>query len=147
MMKVERFSSKFIILWLASFCFAAQAGESDDYLDRSLPAQVQVKAFEGRRYAALVPDTPDLVSHANCALNAATRLWAPEWGYEQLFWVHREVNPPILEMGHGGLLTCGPKVIETLPMLRVMTGSDYNLQEDGKIIGSLLRVTGKDGFC
>ena len=125
---------------------AALAAE-DDYLDKSLPKEVPVKSFDGVYYDAEVPDTPDLAEHAHYAINQATRLWAPEWGYEQLFGVNMSVNPPILEMGHGGLLNCGPKVIEALPMLRTMTGSTYNIEVDGKAMGSILMVTGKDGLC
>jgi hypothetical protein len=38
-------------------------------------------------------------------------------------------------------------VIEALPMLRVMTGSNYKVEEDGKAMAGLLGITGKDGLC
>ena len=143
------YSFKWIVCWFALaiwMCPLMSWAADNDYLDTSLPDQAPVVPYEGERYAAEVPDTLDLVQHAHYALNQATRLWAEEWDYEQLVLVHTKTNPPLLEMGHGGLLNCGPKVIEALPMLRVMTGSTFNIDQDGKAMGSILKSTGKDGL-
>jgi hypothetical protein len=136
-----------VFLGLLQGEFYAEEVDHNNWIDWSLPRSVPVAPFEGERYEAVVPDTADLVFHASCALNMATRLWAPEWGYEQLFDIWMDTNPPRMEAGHGGLTDCGPKVIEALPMLRVMTGSTYNIKEDGNIMMSIVRITGKDGLC
>lgn len=52
----------------------------------------------------------------------------------------------MLEIGHASLVDIQPKCSEALPMLRVMSGSRQNLAVDGKIIGTLVRFTGKDGL-
>jgi hypothetical protein len=125
----------------------AEEIDRNDWIDWSLPRSVSVVPFEGERYEVEVPDTIDLVDHANYAINMATRLWVPEWGYEQLFDIRMDTNPPLMEVGHGGLTNCGPKVIEALPMLRVMTGSTYNIEVDDDAMMSIVRITGKDGLC
>ena len=125
----------------------AKEVDYNNWIDWSLPRSVSVAPFEGERYEVEVPDTIDLVDHANCALNMATRLWAPEWGYELLNSIDMSTNPPKFSMGSGGLLTESPKITETIPMLRVMTGSTYNIDMDEKAMMSFVRVTGEDGLC
>jgi hypothetical protein len=125
----------------------AEEPNHNNYVDWSLPRSVSVTPFEGERYEAEIPDTIDLVDHANYALNQGTCLWAPEWGYEYIYGAFFDINPPKLELGHGGLITEGAKTVETLPMLRVMTGSTYKIDMDDKAILSFVRVTGKDGLC
>jgi hypothetical protein len=121
--------------------------DHNNWIDWSLPRSVSVAPFEGERYEAEVPDTIDLVDNANYALNMATRLWVPEWGYELLNSTDMSTNPPKFSMGSGGLLTESAKIVEAMPMLRIMTGSTYNIDMDDKAMMSFVRVTGKDGLC
>ena len=125
----------------------AEEPNCNNYIDWSLPRSVSVAPFEGERYEAEIPDTIDLVDHANYALNQGTCLWAPEWGYEYIYGAFFDINPPKLELGHGGLITEGAKTVETLPMMRIMTGSTRNIDMDSKAVMSFVRVTGKDGLC
>jgi hypothetical protein len=119
---------------------------TDDHLDKTLPIAIPVAPYPGERYEALVPDTLDLVDHANLAINVLTSCLAPEYDYEQYDFLDFRVNPPLLKLG-GGLINLNPKWAEALPRLRVMTGSKHNLDIDGKLIGSLVHITGKDGLC
>ncbi len=93
----------------------------------------------------MVPDTLDLVDHANLEINVLTSCLAPEYDYEQYDFLDFRVNPPLFKLG-GGLINLNPKMAEALLRLRVMTGSKYNLDIDGKLIGSLVHITGKDGI-
>jgi hypothetical protein len=136
-----------IVVVLATSLVSAEEIDRNNWIDWSLPRSVSVSPFGGERYEAEVPDTPDLVDHANCALNMATRLWVPEWGYELFNSVDMSTNPPNFSMGSGGLVTESAKITEAIPMLRVMTGSTYNIDMDNKAIMSFVRVTGKSGLC
>ena len=118
-----------------------------NYVDWTLPREVSVSPYEGQRYKAMVPDTVDLVEHANHALNMGTRLWVPEWGYELINHIDFQHHPPLLNLGDGGLLCESAKISEALPMLRAMTGSTRDIQMDAQGIMSFVRVTGKDGLC
>lgn len=126
----------------------ASAQEHGDWRDPELKnLQVTATSPRGESYEAEIPDTVELTDYANRAINMGTRILAPEWDYEQFFWTYMEINPPVLELGHGGLLNNGPKMVEALPMLRMMTGSTYNIEQDGHAMGSILHVTGLDGLC
>lgn len=129
------------------YCNEKEKDDPNNWIDWGLPRLVSVVPFEGERYPAEIPDTIDLVDHANYALNMGTRLWAPEWGYEILNGVDLKKNPPVFSLGSGGLLTESAKIVEALPMLRVMTGSTFNIDMDANAIMSFVRVTGRDGLC
>jgi hypothetical protein len=127
---------------------AASAQEAENWRDPELKnLQVTASPPQGERYEAEVPDTVELLDYAHRSINMGTRLLAPEWDYEQFFWCYMDKNPPVLELGHGSLLGCGPKIVEALPMLRALTGSSYNIEIDGKEMGSFVHATGRDGLC
>ena len=144
---MKKVTASFLVLLTLMLTGALAVAQQREYLDKSLPWDISVAPYLGQRYKAVVPDTLDLVDHANDAINFLTRAVAPEWDYEQYFVAKVDTNPPVFEMGHGGLLNINAKWLEALPGLRVMTGSDYNIEVDGKLIGSLVHVTGKDGLC
>ena len=123
-----------------------RTGCDKSYLDESLPRDVRATPPRGSWHEAEVPDTPDLVDHAHLAIRALTSLVDAEWDYEQYSIVYAS-NPPIFELGHGGLLALNPKWAEALPMLRAMTGSTENIEIDGRIMASILHMTGQDGLC
>ncbi len=118
----------------------------DEYLDQSLPKEISVGPYAGERYEVEMPDTLDLVDHASMAIHALTSLVAPELDYEQYCGLRLNSNPPKFVIG-GGLVNINPKWLEALPGLRVMTGSDENIDIDGKLMGSIVHITGKDGLC
>jgi hypothetical protein len=132
---------------LVQYNVYAEKIDRNNWIDWSLPRSVSEAPFEGQRYEAEVPDTIDLVDNANYALNMATRLWVPEWGYELFNGIHMADNPPTMQVGHGGLLSEGAKILEAIPLLRVMTGSTKNIDVDEKAVMSIVRITGKDGLC
>ena len=145
-MKLETVASASFCGWMLLAVGTLVAAEVQ-YLDQTLPEEIEVAPYEGQRYRAEVSDTLDLVDYAHRAINVLTSALASDWDYEQYFILHVDSNPLVLEMGHGGLLNINGKWAEALPMLRVMTGSTNNIEIDGKIIGSLVHVTGKDGLC
>jgi hypothetical protein len=138
----------FTIVLLCQFIFYTHGvSSSEGYLDDTLPKTIKSAPYKGIRYKIEIPDTVELVDHAHHAINALTRLLDPEHDYEQYTCLFFDSNPPVGELGHGGLLNLNPKWLEALPMLRVMTGSTFNIDVDDKLMGSLLHVTGKDGLC
>jgi hypothetical protein len=132
---------------LITIIFMNAFSMADDHLDTTLPREIIAAPYEGERYEALVPDTLDLVDHANMALNVLTHNVAPEWDYEIYTYSRFAHNPPLMEIGHGGLLNLAAKWLEAIPGLRVMSGSTMNAEIDGKLMGSLVHITGKDGLC
>ena len=116
------------------------------YVDQSVAeAQLPDPHFAGERYDAEVPDTLDLTDHARFAINAYTRMLDPAMDYKFIGnanFVHR---PPLLIMG--GDYECASKQLESLVLMRVMSGSMYNADIDNKFMASLLHLTAPDGIC
>jgi hypothetical protein len=136
------FPTAIILFTLMTGCSLAE-----DHLDTTLPSEVPVVPYEGERYEAMVPDTLDLVDHARMALNVLTSNLNPEYDYEMYTYSRFAHNPPVMEMGHGGLLNLAAKWLEAIPGLRVMSGSTINAEIDAKFMASLVHITGKDGLC
>jgi hypothetical protein len=84
----------------------------------------------GERYEALVPDTLDLADRARYALNTLTKTPDPNKGYAGYQNYYFNSNPPYLEWPPG----CMEKYIEAMPLMRIMCGSDLNLDVEKGMI-------------
>ena len=86
----------------------------------------KLKAPEGKRYTSVIPNTLDLTTHAAFGLNGLAGVLDPEANYEFWWWVRYAPVPsePMLE--HHGLsfAACGMKILESFPMMIMMTGSN-----------------------
>jgi len=100
--------------------------------------------YAGKRYQAEVPDTLDLALRAELALNAVTRMIAPDKGYQMYAAGWFERKPPVLRI-HFAEAECSGKHLEALPLLRMMSGSTFNLKVDKGFMESLLVRAEKDG--
>ena len=125
---------------------AEDVSRATGYVDPKLAA-IAVPAYEGERYEAEVPDTLDLAERAALAINALTRVVDPARDYEVYFNTSFARKPPVLfhrgmpdyEGAHG-------KFLESLPLMRIMSGSDYNASVDHKLMESVLHITENDGL-
>ncbi len=116
-----------------------------DYLDEKVAeAELPPPQFDGERYEAEVPDTLDLTDHARYAINAYTRMVDPALDYRFCGNANFVRKPPVIIMG--GAYECTSKQLESLVLMRVMSGSMYNVEIDNKLMGSMLHMTAKDGF-
>jgi hypothetical protein len=107
--------------------------------------KVDVPPYVGERYEAEVPDTLDLAERAALAINAMTGVVAPEHDYEMHFVTEFAEDPPKLYLEWDGIFNTG-KFLEALPLVRVMCGSDFNVEVDAGIMESYLRGAGPDGL-
>ncbi|MBN1918824.1 MAG: glycoside hydrolase family 127 protein [Verrucomicrobia bacterium] len=107
--------------------------------------RVDTPSYPGERYEAEVPDTLDLAERAALAINALTRVVDPEGGYELYFVAEFAEDPPKLYREWCGIFNTG-KFLEALPLMRMMSGSDFNLDVDVGIMESYLRDAGSDGL-
>ncbi|MDK1046446.1 MAG: hypothetical protein QGM45_12290, partial [Anaerolineales bacterium] len=115
------------------------------YVDeRVAEAELPPPSFEGERYEAQVPDTLDLTDRAVFAINAYTRMLDPAMDYRLMGNVNFVRKPPVLIVG--GPYGCTSKQIESLILMRIMSGSSYNIDIDNKLMRSVLHMAGKDGF-
>ena len=86
----------------------------------------------GQRYEALVPDTLDLAERAAFALHVLTTYPDPKCEYGLA------CDP------HGVKL--GTKFAEAIPMMRDMSGSNFNLEVDTALLNTYLSLIAEDGL-
>jgi hypothetical protein len=101
--------------------------------------------IEGKRYEAEVPDTLDLADRARLAINAMTGAINEDLDYEYCWMV--SLVPPKLAHHHTvEWFDCNPRAAESLPYFRAVTGSDYRMDIEEKMIASMLSRIGEDGL-
>jgi hypothetical protein len=102
---------------------------------------------DGDRYESEVPDTLELADRARFAINGLTRAVDPEHDFEHYFLVMYMKDPPEMwHTGSGDMGCCNPKWSESLPMMRVMSGSDFNLPVEQKMMDAMVGMIGEDGL-
>jgi len=101
---------------------------------------------EGQIPQTAAPDTLDLVEYADHAINGLTQTLDPQFNYEIFFRVQLGTNPPYLQHDTTGLPTINPKFAESLPMMRIMSGSSKYSDIDQKLMQMMLDNTGEDGL-
>ncbi len=109
----------------------------------ALNRRVSVPQIAGERYAAEVPDTLDLAAHARLAINVLTRATSPARYYGAWQTMAFGARPPYLS---GAALDIGVKYLESLPMMRVICGSELNLDVERSAMEAMLSLVGEDGL-
>jgi hypothetical protein len=105
-----------------------------------------VPSPQGETYHATVPDTLDLARRAELAINCLTGALDPDYGYELFFVAQFAANPPIMFHEASGLPTNNPKFAESLPMMRLMSGSTQNLDIEKGMMERILAMIHTDGL-
>lgn len=100
----------------------------------------------GTRYQATVPDTLDLADRAELSLRVLTGILDPDCNYELYFLATFQANPPYMSHERTGLPTNNPKFAESLPMMRLMCGSNYNRDIETRMMEYMVSAIGDDGF-
>ena len=95
-------------------------------------------------YEATVPDTLDLAERARLAVNALTGSADRERGCEPYTCANFNVHPAYMNHVAGG--PCTPKVIEALPMMRIASGSNQDLDVDREMLEAVMSNVGEDGL-
>lgn len=101
---------------------------------------------KGKFYEATVPDTLDLADRAALAINCLTGALDPDYGYELYFVARFNANPPFMHHEASGLPTNNPKFAESLPMMRLMSGSAQNLDLERRMMERTLALIADDGL-
>ncbi len=138
------------------------AGRSVHYIRDEVP-KVKEPAPQGERTTARVPDTLDLVDRMKLSINAITECVDRGADFEP--YCHVFVNPngwsnasvqynPDMERGapvllhdiHGYNTGIGEAWVESLPLLRLATGSSLNMEVSQGMIDNMRRMIGEDGL-
>jgi len=118
-------------------------GDPIGYIRPDIP-DFEVPVYEGQRYEALVPDTLDLQDRAALAVNGLTGPTDPLADYDLYFFAWFLGNPPMMQ--HDQDSVCLSKLMESLPLMRIISGSDLNKQVDRRWMEVALHQQGPDGL-
>jgi hypothetical protein len=101
---------------------------------------------EGERYEAKVPDTLDLAERARLAINGLLGQLDPELDYELCENTWYSKQPYLSHDFCVGLPLIMPKTAEALPMMRIMSGSDQDLNIEEGMMKAMLANIAEDGL-
>ncbi len=113
-----------------------------EYIRSEVP-EFEPLSYPGGSYEAMVPDTLNLAERAALAINALTGATDPEADYEMYFYVHFGRNKPV--MSHDYSAEVQPKLQAALPLMRLISGSDLNIEVDRCWMDVTLKMQGPDG--
>ncbi len=120
-----------------------QRGDPIGYIRDDIP-QFEMPKCSGQHYEALVPDTLDLQERAALAVNGLTGPTDPQADYEIYWRVHFRSNPPL--MFHSIDDHVQAKFWEALPLVRMVSGSEQNLDVQRRWLEVMLHMQGPDGL-
>jgi len=114
------------------------------YIRKDIP-DFEVPEYRGERYRAMVPDTLDLQDMAAWGVNGLTSSNNPDADYEAYWGASFGSNPLRMANGFDGGI-CQMKYLESLPLLRLASGSTQNEMVDRRWMEMLLHMQGEDGL-
>ena len=113
------------------------------YINPKVPS-IKLPAYEGQRYEAVVPDTLDLAERAALGVHGLTGPLDPDADYELYWYAVFRRNPPI--MWHNFNDTVQIQFQESLPLMRLASGSHQNEQVDQRWMEVVIQMQGPDGL-
>ncbi len=119
-------------------------GDPVGYITPKIP-EFDLPPYEGETYEATVPDTLDLAERARLAVNGLTEPTNPLADYEIYSIVYFRTNPPSMMQNCWHPLIF-PKFMWAVSMMRLMTGSEQNLQVERRWMEVALKMQGPDGL-
>ena len=121
-----------------------QPGDPIAYINPEAPAAT-VPPYRGERYEALVPDTFDVAERARQVINPLTEATDANADREIYCMGVFCVKPALLCHGVSDA-NVQPKFQLTVPLMRMISGSDQNLQVEADWLTRLRRCIGPDGL-
>ena len=98
---------------------------------------------KGNRHDAFVPDTVDIAEMARLSVHAMTSVTDPDADHEIYFWLLLDGKTPY--MRHDNADMCIMKFQESLPLMRILSGSTENEDVEKKWMENTLKSIGDDG--
>ncbi len=116
-----------------------------EYMRKEVP-QFEIPPYRGASYEDTVPDTLDIAERARLGINCLTRITDPNADCEIYFFVDFHRNPPVMAHDFSDWCQNVEGMLESLPLLRIASGSDLNDNVDKVWMESLLKSIGPDGL-
>lgn len=118
-------------------------GDPIEYISKDIP-EFEAPAYKGERYEAMVPDTLDIQERASLAVHGLTNTTDPDSDYE-IYWAALLNKNPVY-MFHSWNDSCWCKYMDTLPLLRLASGSTLNMDVERRWFEVLLHMQDADGL-
>ena len=116
------------------------------YARDDIPA-VDYPPFGGRRYEMMIPDTLDLAERARLAIHGITECADPVYDYAIFGWIGLPKNGRVIARhSYHGYNGGQAKWMQNLALMRTMSGSDYNIDIDVKMMETMFHMLGEDGL-
>jgi hypothetical protein len=113
------------------------------YIRENIPP-IPYPPHRGSWYDDQVPDTLDLAEMAALLVNGLSGPNDPHADYEQYFGPNLGSNPPV--MGHDWSDQCQLRSMKALPLMRHISGSNFNHEIDQVWMDVVLKSIGPDGL-
>ncbi len=124
---------------------AAPGAEQIQYARREIPP-FGIPPYRGQHYEDTIPDTFDLAHRAHLGVRVLTSIADPNWDY-QIYWIAWwDRNPAVLLHDYNDWVQSVEGLMEVLPLLRVITGSNLRPQVDRAWMQVALKSIGADGL-
>ena len=114
--------------------------------EQAIAERMVIKAPLGDYYEALLPETLDLADRGALALNALTGMLDPAQGYEMYRGTHFAAKPAYMTHGGAGGYVEQMKLVEALPQMRLMSGSEQGLEIEQKMMLRIMAMSREDGL-
>ncbi|MBI4026586.1 MAG: hypothetical protein HY360_16485 [Verrucomicrobia bacterium] len=106
--------------------------------------RVRKPEYPGRYYPAIAPATLDLAERASLAVNALTEPLDPDYN-DELYWIVDLIGAEP-SMYHTMDDHVQAKFFESLPLVRIASGSKQNLVIEHRLMQTMLQMQGSDGL-
>src|ERR1017187_8904596 len=139
-----------VVLGGSALCAAAPGSRASpqlaiDYPQKNVPS-LTIPSTRGVRYEDTIPDTLDIATRSELAINALTGIADPKYDYEVYWEAQFFRNPAVMMHDHNDWVQSCEGFMEALPLLRVATGSSLNPQVDSVWERVNLSSIGPDGL-
>ena len=116
-----------------------------EYIREKIP-EFEIPPYRGARYEDRVPDTLDIAERAKLGINCLTGITDPKADYEIFWYANFFRNPPVMVHDFSDWCQNVEGMMESLPLLRIASGSDLNSNVDRVWMETLLKSVGPDGL-
>lgn len=116
-----------------------------EYIRENIP-HFEIPPYGGTEYEDQVPDTLDLAERAELGVNCLTGITDPNFDHE-IFWrADFFTNPTVMRHDFNDWCQNVEGMLESLPLLRIASGSTLNNNVDRVWMEALLKSIGPDGL-
>jgi hypothetical protein len=140
-------SSAIAASWVESSAKArTETGRHNIQYVRDKISEFQITPYRGERYEDSVPDTLDIAERSKLAIHALTSITDAEADDEIFWFVDIFRNPVIASHDMSDRVQMCEGFMESLPLLRIATGSSLNDHVDSTWMKVALKSLGPDGL-